>query len=41
MFVCQSIHFGAGAGHHSPIGAYDEETDRVLVLDVARYDQGI
>lgn len=26
-----------GAGHHSPIGAYDEETDRVLVLDVARY----
>ena len=25
-----------GAGHHSPIGAYDQETDRVLVLDVAR-----
>eukprot|EP00435_Cladocopium_sp_Y103_P034078 s412_g8.t1 len=28
---------GDGVGHHSPIGAYDEETDRVLVLDVARY----
>ncbi|CAK9062721.1 Glutathione gamma-glutamylcysteinyltransferase 1 (LjPCS1-8R) (Phytochelatin synthase 1) [Durusdinium trenchii] len=26
-----------GVGHHSPIGAYDETTDRVLVLDVARY----
>jgi hypothetical protein len=26
-----------GSGHVSPIGAYDEETDSVLVLDVARY----
>eukprot|EP00438_Fugacium_kawagutii_P024250 Skav223111 [mRNA] locus=scaffold419:751434:757300:+ [translate_table: standard] len=26
-----------GSGHHSPIAAYDEATDRVLVLDVARY----
>ncbi|MEK1855419.1 MAG: phytochelatin synthase family protein [Phyllobacterium sp.] len=26
-----------GAGHVSPIGAYDEPTDSVLVLDVARY----
>lgn len=27
----------AGMGHHSPIAAYDEISDRVLVLDVARY----
>ncbi|MDR3503694.1 MAG: phytochelatin synthase family protein [Legionella sp.] len=26
-----------GGGHHSPIAAYDEKTDRVLILDVARY----
>eukprot|EP00933_Yihiella_yeosuensis_P027635 TRINITY_DN21547_c0_g1_i1.p1 TRINITY_DN21547_c0_g1~~TRINITY_DN21547_c0_g1_i1.p1 ORF type:complete len:151 (-),score=18.12 TRINITY_DN21547_c0_g1_i1:75-527(-) len=26
-----------GFGHHSPIGAYDATSDRVLVLDVARY----
>lgn len=26
--------FGAGAGHHSPIGGYLEEEDMVLVLDV-------
>eukprot|EP00930_Biecheleria_cincta_P063860 TRINITY_DN49395_c0_g1_i1.p1 TRINITY_DN49395_c0_g1~~TRINITY_DN49395_c0_g1_i1.p1 ORF type:complete len:269 (-),score=23.27 TRINITY_DN49395_c0_g1_i1:126-932(-) len=26
-----------GAGHHSPLGAYDAVSDRVLVLDVARY----
>jgi hypothetical protein len=26
-----------GAGHVSPIGAYDAETDRALVLDVAKY----
>lgn len=26
-----------GAGHVSPIGAYDPQTDSVLVLDVARY----
>jgi hypothetical protein len=26
-----------GFGHHSPVGAYDAETDRVLVMDVARY----
>merc|ERR1712048_55132 len=24
-------------GHHSPVGAYDEQTDQVLVMDVARY----
>jgi hypothetical protein len=24
-------------GHHSPLGAYDIETDRFLLLDVARY----
>lgn len=28
--------FGAGGGHHSPIGGYLEEQDRVLVLDVNR-----
>ncbi len=27
----------AGAGHHSPIGAYNEATDQVLILDVARF----
>ena len=26
-----------GSGHFSPIGAYDEETDSILVLDVARF----
>ena len=26
-----------GGGHHSPLGAYDAETDRFLILDVARY----
>ena len=26
-----------GGGHFSPAGAYDEATDRVLVLDVAKY----
>jgi hypothetical protein len=26
-----------GDGHISPVGAYDAETDRVLVLDVAKY----
>ena len=26
-----------GGGHHSPLGAYDTETDRFLILDVARY----
>ena len=26
-----------GGGHHSPIAAYNETTDRFLVLDVARY----
>lgn len=26
-----------GGGHFSPVGAYDEATDRVLVLDVAKY----
>lgn len=26
-----------GSGHFSPIAAYDEETDRALVLDVARF----
>jgi hypothetical protein len=25
----------SGAGHISPLGAYDSETDRVLILDVA------
>ncbi|WP_305984212.1 phytochelatin synthase family protein [Roseibium sp. MMSF_3544] len=24
-------------GHHSPLAAYDEDTDRFLILDVARY----
>jgi hypothetical protein len=27
----------AGGGHISPAAAYDEDTDRLLVLDVARY----
>lgn len=35
-FDRQGLH-QEGGGHHSPIGAYDEGTDRVLVLDVARY----
>lgn len=26
-----------GSGHHSPIGAYNEEHDAVLVMDVSRY----
>ncbi|WP_295811799.1 phytochelatin synthase family protein [uncultured Nitratireductor sp.] len=26
-----------GDGHISPVGAYDEETDSVLILDVAKY----
>lgn len=26
-----------GGGHHSPLGAYDAVSDRVLLLDVARY----
>lgn len=26
-----------GGGHHSPLGAYHRETDRFLILDVARY----
>ena len=26
-----------GGGHFSPVGAYDEASDRVLVLDVAKY----
>ena len=26
-----------GDGHISPVGAYDADTDRVLVLDVAKY----
>ena len=28
--------FGAGGGHHSPLGGYLEEEDLVLVLDVNR-----
>eukprot|EP00434_Breviolum_minutum_P024982 symbB.v1.2.022069.t1/scaffold1943.1/size95470/3 len=35
-FNRQTLH-QRGVGHHSPIGAYDAMTDRVLVLDVARY----
>ncbi len=30
------IIFGAGAGHHSPIGGYLENEDLVFVLDVNR-----
>ena len=26
-----------GSGHFSPIGAYDSESDSVLILDVAKY----
>ncbi|MBV9633938.1 MAG: phytochelatin synthase family protein [Methylobacteriaceae bacterium] len=26
-----------GGGHHSPLAAYDAQTDRFLILDVARY----
>eukprot|EP00438_Fugacium_kawagutii_P023482 Skav211083 [mRNA] locus=scaffold117:2766:5397:+ [translate_table: standard] len=26
-----------GAGHFSPVGGFDEETDSVLILDVARF----
>lgn len=29
-----------GTGHFSPIGAYDEASDRVLVLDTARFKYG-
>lgn len=31
------IFMGEGGGHHSPLGAYSEASDSVLVLDVARY----
>ena len=31
------IFMGEGGGHHSPLGAYNEASDSVLVLDVARY----
>ena len=34
-FTRQKI-FGAGSGHHSPIGGYLEDEDLVLVLDVNR-----
>ena len=34
-FTRQKI-FGAGGGHHSPIGGYLEDEDLVLVLDVNR-----
>lgn len=27
----------SGSGHFSPIGAYEEESDRVLIMDVARF----
>lgn len=27
----------SGVGHHSPVGAYDVVSDRVLIMDVARY----
>lgn len=27
----------SGGGHISPIGAYDEDTDSILILDVAKY----
>ena len=29
-----------GSGHHSPIAAYHPQSDRLLVLDVARYEYG-
>lgn len=29
-----------GGGHISPIGAYNEDADKVLILDVARYKYG-
>ncbi|KAL9187537.1 hypothetical protein ACHAXT_001640 [Thalassiosira profunda] len=29
-----------GTGHFSPVGAYDEESDHVLVLDTARFKYG-
>lgn len=29
---------GKGHGHFSPLGAYDESTDSVLVMDVARHE---
>ncbi|PJD94090.1 MAG: glutathione gamma-glutamylcysteinyltransferase [Legionella sp.] len=29
-----------GRGHHSPLAAYDQQTDRFLVLDVARFKYG-
>jgi hypothetical protein len=31
--------FGAGVGHHSPIGGYLESEDLVFVLDVNRHYQ--
>jgi len=31
--------FGAGGGHHSPIGGYLENEDLVFVLDVNRDDR--
>ena len=33
--------FGAGSGHHSPIGGYLEAEDMVLVLDVKRGVQAL
>ena len=39
--IVASYHRGVlgqtGDGHHSPIAAYDRESDRVLILDVARF----
>ncbi len=31
----------AGSGHHSPLATYDPKTDRVLIMDTARYKNGI
>ncbi len=35
-FLRSSLH-EKGGGHHSPLAAYNEKTDRFLLLDVARY----
>eukprot|EP00501_MAST-03F_sp_TOSAG23-6_P000658 GSMAST32.ASY1.ANO1.683.1 assembled CDS len=34
---CRKILGQTGGGHFSPIAGYDAETDRVLILDVARF----
>lgn len=36
-FLRTAAGFETGGGHHSPVAAYNKETDQFLILDVARY----